>query len=478
MGGFFGSISKKRCINDLFYGTDYHSHLGTKRAGLVTYDPESGFNRSIHSIERDYFRSKFEDELDIFVGNQGIGVISDTDPQPIIVNSHLGRYAVVTVAKINNIREIADELLAQHMHFSELSANNINQTELVALLINMGETFVEGINLVYKKIQGSCSMLILTEDGIIAARDYMGRSPIIIGRKEDAYAACSESCAFPNLGYERIRDLGPGEIVRIHADRLEILQAPASREQICSFLWVYYGFPASDYLGINVEAVREEGGRRLGQNDSLESDCVCGIPDSGVGFALGYAEGRGVPYKRAVLKYTPTWPRSFTPGSQDRRALVAKMKLIPNRAILNNNRVVFCDDSIVRGTQLRDNVCTFYDGGAKEVHAAISCPPLIYGCRYLGFTSSKSDMELITRRIIADFGGTDDDLKKYSTTGTPEYQRLVDEIARRLGLSSLRFSTIEDLVASIGLPKERICTHCFDGTGICPARAYAEDHKE
>ena len=464
MGGFFGSISKKRCINDLFYGTDYHSHLGTKRAGLVTYDPESGFNRSIHSIERDYFRSKFEDELDIFVGNQGIGVISDTDPQPIIVNSHLGRYAVVTVAKINNIREIADELLAQHMHFSELSANNINQTELVALLINMGETFVEGINLVYKKIQGSCSMLILTEDGIIAARDYMGRSPIIIGRKEDAYAACSESCAFPNLGYERIR--------------LEILQAPASREQICSFLWVYYGFPASDYLGINVEAVREEGGRRLGQNDSLESDCVCGIPDSGVGFALGYAEGRGVPYKRAVLKYTPTWPRSFTPGSQDRRALVAKMKLIPNRAILNNNRVVFCDDSIVRGTQLRDNVCTFYDGGAKEVHAAISCPPLIYGCRYLGFTSSKSDMELITRRIIADFGGTDDDLKKYSTTGTPEYQRLVDEIARRLGLSSLRFSTIEDLVASIGLPKERICTHCFDGTGICPARAYAEDHKE
>lgn len=477
MGGFFGSISKKRCINDLFYGTDYHSHLGTKRAGLVTFNPTEGFNRTIHSIENDYFRSKFEKELDSFYGNQGIGVISDTDPQPIIVNSHLGRYAVVTVAKINNLREIASELLERRMHLSELSANRINQTEVVALLINTGNTFVEGINLVFRKIQGSCSMLILTEDGIIAARDYLGRTPIVIGRKDDAYAACSESCAFPNLGYERVCDLGPGEIVCLRADNMEVLQAPARREQICSFLWVYYGFPASDYLGINVEAVREEAGRRLGRKDDAVSDCVCGIPDSGVGFALGYSEGRGVPYKRAVLKYTPTWPRSFTPGSQDRRALVAKMKLIPNRALLDGNRIVFCDDSIVRGTQLRDNVCTFFEGGAKAVHAAISCPPLIYGCPFIGFTSSKSDMELITRRIILEIDGPDADLTKYATTDTPEYKRLVAEVARRLGLSSLRFSTIEDLIASIGLPKDRICTYCFDGTGICPSQAYAEDHK-
>lgn len=479
MGGFFGSIGKTPCVNDLFYGTDYHSHLGTKRAGLVTFDPEEGFNRSIHSLERDYFRSKFEDELEHFKGNQGLGVISDTDPQPIIVNSHLGRYAVVTVAKINNLREIAAELLDKRMHFSELSANKINQTELVALLINMGNTFVEGINLVYKKIKGSCSMLILTEDGIIAARDYLGRTPIVIGKKEDAYAAASESASFPNLDYKRVRDLGPGEIVRLKADSIEVLQEPAKREQICSFLWVYYGFPASDYLGINVEDVREAAGRALGKEDPTVSDCVCGIPDSGVGFALGYAEGRGIPYRRAVLKYTPTWPRSFTPGHQSRRDLVAKMKLIPNQAILEGNSVVFCDDSIVRGTQLRDNVKTFFDCGAEKVHARISCPPLVYGCPFIGFTSSKSDLELITRRIIRDFEGRDDaKLETYATTDTPEYKRMVEEIARRLGLSSLSFSKIEHLVESIGIPKCRICTHCFDGSGICPSQAYREDHPE
>lgn len=479
MGGFFGTISKKNCVNDLFYGTDYNSHLGTKRAGLVTFDPEAGFNRSIHSLERDYFRSKFEDELDKFVGCQGLGVISDTDPQPIIVNSHLGRYAVVTVAKINNIRDIAAELLAERMHFSEMSANNINQTELVALLINMGKTFVEGINLVYKKIKGSCSMLILTEDGIIAARDYLGRTPIVIGCKEDAYAVSSETSAFPNLDYKRVRDVGPGEIVRLRTDSMEVLQEAAHREQVCSFLWVYYGFPASDYEGINVEYVREASGREMGKEDKTEADCVCGIPDSGVGHALGYAEGRGIPYQRAVLKYTPTWPRSFTPGNQSRRDLVAKMKLIPNRAILNGKRVVFCDDSIVRGTQLRDNVRTFYECGAKEVHARISCPPLVYGCPFIGFTSSKSDLELITRRIIKDLEGDHNaKLDRYSTTGSPEYQQMVNEIAKRLELSSLQFSKIEHLVDSIGLPKCRICTHCFDGTGCHPDEAYREDHPE
>lgn len=479
MGGFFGAISKQECVNDVFYGTDYNSHLGTKRAGMVTFDPEHGFNRTIHSIERDYFRSKFESELDQFKGKQGIGVISDTDPQPIIVNSHLGRYAVVSVAKIDNVRSIAEELLAERMHFSELSANVINQTELIALLINMGTDFVDGINLVYKKVKGSCSILILTEDGIIAARDYLGRTPIVIGEKDDGYAATSESCAFPNLGYRRLRDVGPGEIVRLRADSIEVLQAPARREQICSFLWVYYGFPASDYNGINAEYVRENAGVRMGRRDETEADCICGIPDSGVGFALGYSDGNNIPYRRAVLKYTPTWPRSFTPSNQSRRALVAKMKLIPNNAILKDARVVFCDDSIVRGTQLRDNVCTFFEGGAKEVHARISCPPLVYGCPFVGFTSSKSDMELITRQIIQDFeGDSSANIERYATAGTPEHERMVAEIARRLGLTSLKFSTIDELVASIGLPKERICTHCFDGSSYCPCKAYAEDHPE
>ena len=470
MGGFFGTISTKDCVNDLFYGTDYNSHLGTKRAGLVTFDEEKGFSRSIHSLERQYFRSRFEDELDSFKGNQGLGVISDTDPQPIIVNSHLGRYAVVTVAKINNLREIADELLAARMHFSELSANNINQTELVALLINMGNTFVEGINKVYQKIDGSCSMLILTEDGIIAARDFLGRTPIVIGQKEGAYAVSSETTSFPNLDYRVMRDIGPGEIVRLRATGIEVMQKPMNRCQICSFLWVYYGFPASDYEGINTEYVRERNGRVMGEKDAeLQADLVCGIPDSGVGMALGYADGKKIPYKRAVLKYTPTWPRSFTPGNQLRRDLVARMKLIPNPAVLKGQRVVFCDDSIVRGTQLRDNVRTFFENGAKEVHVRISCPPLVYGCKYIGFTSSKSDLELITRRIIKDFEGDDSkNLELYATTGTPQYERMVQEIGRRLGLTSVKFASLEDLIASIGIPKERLCTHCFDGSSYCP----------
>ena len=465
MGGFFGAIEVKNCVSDLFYGTDYNSHLGTKRAGLVTFDQDKGFSRSIHSLERDYFRSRFEGELDKFSGNSGIGVISDTDPQPILVNSHLGRYAVVTVAKINNMREIAQELLEKRMHFSEMSANNINPTELVALLINMGDTFVVGINLVFKKVKGSCSMLILTENGIIAARDALGRTPIVIGHKDGAYAATSETTSLPNLDFKVLRDVGPGEIVRLMATGIEQLQKPFSRCQICSFLWVYYGFPASNYEGINTEYVREAAGKVMGEEDDTEVDCVCGVPDSGVGTALGYAEGHHVPYKRAVLKYTPTWPRSFTPGNQSMRNLVAKMKLIPNEAILRGQRVVFCDDSIVRGTQLRDNVRTFFENGATEVHARISCPPLVYSCPFIGFTASKSDLELITRRIIQDFeGDANKNLEKYAETGSPEYQRMVEEIGRRLGLTSVKFNKIETLVQAIGLPKERVCTHCFDGS--------------
>lgn len=468
MGGFFGTIQVKDCVNDLFYGTDYNSHLGTKRAGMVTFDKEKGFSRKIHSLERDYFRSKFEDELGSFCGQEGLGVISDTDPQPIIVNSHLGRYAVVTVAKINNLREIASELLEKRMHLSELSANNINQTEVVALLINMGNSFVDGINNVYRKVEGSCSMLILTEDGIIAARDWVGRTPIAIGKKDSGYAVTSETSAFPNLDFQYVRDLGPGEIIRMHSTGYEVLQEAHDKMQICSFLWIYYGFPASSYLDINVEDVRERNGEIMGKEDNTEVDLVCGIPDSGVGMALGYAHGHNVPYKRAVLKYTPTWPRSFTPSNQERRALVAKMKLIPNPAILKDQRIAFCDDSIVRGTQLRDNVRTFFDNGAKEVHVRISCPPLVYGCPFVGFTSSKSDMELITRRIIKDFEGNENkNLEQYSNTGSPEYNRMVEEIRKRLGLTSLKFNKIESIVKSIGLPKCQICTHCFDGSSCC-----------
>lgn len=467
MGGFFGTVSKASCVTDLFYGTDYNSHLGTKRGGLATYDAEEGmFARSIHNLESTYFRTKFEDELDKFKGNVGIGIISDTDPQPIIINSHLGRFAIVTVAKIVNLEEIEAELLSQNMHFAELSLGNTNQTELISLLIIQGKTFVEGIENVYRRVKGSCSMLLLSEDGsIIAARDKWGRTPIVIGRKEGAYAATSESSSFPNLDYEIDRYLGPGEIVRMTADGVEQLRKPEEKMQICSFLWVYYGFPTSCYEGRNVEEVRFTSGLKMGQNDDSEVDCACGIPDSGVGMALGYAEGKGVPYHRAISKYTPTWPRSFTPSKQEMRSLVAKMKLIPNRAMLEGKRLLFCDDSIVRGTQLRDNVKVLYEYGAKEVHIRIACPPLIYACPFVGFTASKSPLELITRRIIEELeGDADKNLEKYATTGSPEYEKMVSIIAERFGLTTLKFNTLETLIESIGLPKCKVCTHCFDGS--------------
>lgn len=467
MGGFFGTVSKASCVTDLFYGTDYNSHLGTKRGGLATYDAEEGmFARSIHNLESTYFRTKFEDELDKFKGNVGIGIISDTDPQPIIINSHLGRFAIVTVAKIVNLEEIEAELLSKNMHFAELSSGNTNQTELISLLIIQGKTFVEGIENVYRRVKGSCSMLLLSEDGsIIAARDKWGRTPIVIGRKEGAYAATSESSSFPNLDYEIDRYLGPGEIVRMTADGVEQLRKPEEKMQICSFLWVYYGFPTSCYEGRNVEEVRFTSGLKMGQNDDSEVDCACGIPDSGVGMALGYAEGKGVPYHRAISKYTPTWPRSFTPSKQEMRSLVAKMKLIPNRAMLEGKRLLFCDDSIVRGTQLRDNVKVLYEYGAKEVHIRIACPPLIYACPFVGFTASKSPLELITRRVIEELeGDADKNLEKYATTGSPEYEKMVSIIAERFGLTTLKFNTLETLIESIGLPKCKVCTHCFDGS--------------
>ncbi|MBR4709743.1 MAG: amidophosphoribosyltransferase [Bacteroidaceae bacterium] len=467
MGGFFGTVSEKACVSDLFYGTDYQSHLGTRRGGLATYSEECGFLRSIHNLENKYFRSCFEDELDKFQGNSGIGVISDQDAQPMLMNSHLGRFALVTVSKINNMEQLAEQLLQENMHLSEFSSGRINPTELVSLLIIKGKDFVDGIENVFRNIKGSCSMLLLTENGIIAARDTWGRTPIVVGQKEGAMAVTSESSAFPNLDYETTNFLGPGEIVRIHADRMETLRKPNKRMQICSFLWVYYGFPTSQFEGRNVEAVRNECGRKMGREDTTEVDYACGIPDSGVGMAVGYAEGHGCPYARAIAKYTPTWPRSFTPSNQERRRLVAKMKLIPNQSILEGKKMLFCDDSIVRGTQLRDNVKDLFTLGAKEVHMRIACPPLIYSCPFVAFTASKSDLELITRRIIKEFEGDDSkNLEDYVKTDSPKYNKMVEEIRKQLGLTSLKFSKLETLIEAIGLRKEDVCTHCFDGSSF------------
>ena len=482
MGGFFGTIATRPVITDLFYGTDYNSHLGTKRGGLATYSAEKGFFRSIHNLESNYFRSRFEKELDRFEGNSGIGIISDTDPQPIMVNSHLGKMAVVTVAKINNLDELTRELLDCGDHFSEMSSGKTNPTELITLLIARGKSFVDGIENVYNKVKGSCSMLILTENGIIAARDRLGRTPIIIGKKDGAWAATSESSSFPNLDFEIEHYVGPGEIVLLTADGIEQLRKPEEEMQVCSFLWVYYCFPTSNYEGRNVEAMRHTCGKLMGETDKTKVDIVSGIPDSGVGMATGYAEGIGKPYRRAVSKYTPTWPRSFMPGNQLTRNLVAKMKLIPNRDALVGQRCLFCDDSIVRGTQLRDNVKGLFDLGAKEVHMRIACPPLIYGCPFINFSASKSDMELLTRQVIHDLendrdktpggiggeGSTPNEiLQEYAKTNSEKYRAMVEEMGRRLGLTSLQFNTLEILVKAIGLPKCKVCTHCFDGSSYC-----------
>ncbi|MDH8701751.1 amidophosphoribosyltransferase [Dysgonomonadaceae bacterium PH5-43] len=464
MGGFFGTISKGECVDDLYYGTDYNSHMGTKRGGLCTWTGE-GLQRSIHNLENSYFRTKFEGDLNKFTGKSGIGVISDTDPQPIVMNSHLGKYAVVTVAKINNLDELEARLIDRGQHFSELSSGQTNPTELVALLIEEGKTFEEGIENVFNSVVGSCTLLVLTENGIIAARDKLGRIPVILGKKEGAMCVSNEPCGYSNLGYEVEYDLGPAEIVRLTADGFEQLRKPNKKKQICSFLWVYYGYPVSNYEGINVDQVRYAGGTAMAKDDKQDVDFVAGIPDSGVGHALGYAIGKGVPYKRAFIKYTPTWPRSFTPARQEQRAFIAKMKLIPNKSLLKNNRIIFCDDSIVRGTQLKDNVNILYDYGAKEVHMRIACPPLLYACPFLNFTASKSTLELITRRIIKDIEGEDDkNLELYQKTDSPQYNKLVDEIRKNLNITTLKFNSLENLVASIGLPKEQLCTHCWDGT--------------
>ncbi len=477
MGGIFGTISKKSCVADLFYGTDYNSHLGTRRGGMAAFEREKGFVRSIHNLENAYFRSKFEPSLGKFDGcTAGIGAISDTDAQPLVMNSHLGSFAICTVAKIVNIDELSRELLAKNMHFAEMSSGKTNSTELVALLLIQGKTFRDGIENVFRHIKGSCSMLILTDNGIICARDSWGRTPLVIGKKDGAYAVSSESTSFPNLDYEIEYNVGPGEIVKITADGMEQIRPANKKMQICSFLWVYYGFPTSTYEGRNVEEARFANGYSLAKVDDVEIDCVSGIPDSGTGMAMGYAAGKCVPYQRCIAKYTPTWPRSFTPANQAMRSLVAKMKLIPNKAMLKGKRVLFCDDSIVRGTQLRDNVKVLFDAGLKECHMRIACPPLVYGCPFINFTSSKSDMELITRRIIESFeGDANKDLDKYATTDSPQYQRMVEAIRKQLGLTSLKFNTVEQLIEAIGLPKCQVCTHCFDGSSAYTLNELADE---
>ncbi len=468
MSGFFGCVSRKECVADVFYGTDYHSHLGTKKAGMAFYNGQE-FVRSIHSIESAYFRNKFESELERFAGSDlGIGVISDHESQPITVTSHLGRFSVIVVGRIENLDEIVHDLLKEKIHFAELSGSSINPTEVVSILINNGDTFLKGIEHVYSKIKGSCSFLILTESGIYAARDKFGRTPVIVGKNEFGYVVASESSSFTNLGYSIVRDLGPRETIHISKDGITQIIPPGDKKQICSFLWVYYGYPSAYYEGINVEEARYRCGAALALEDDIEVDFAAGIPDSGVGHAVGYANARNIPYKRPFVKYTPTWPRSFMPQNQNMRDLVAKMKLLPNEAFTKDARIVFLDDSIVRGTQLKDNVVKLLESGVKEVHMRIACPPLIYPCRFLNFSTSRSTFDLFTRRIIRDLEGTSDlteeMLAEYANPDSEKYKKMLEMMCQHLQLSSLKFQRLEELVEAIGLPKEQLCTHCWDNS--------------
>ena len=457
-------MTKNPCVTDLFYGTDYHSHLGTRRAGISTND-NGVMHLNIHNIQNSYFRTKFSSDLHEMTGNMGIGVISDTDPQPIVVNSHLGRFAVCTVSKINNMDELERECLNQRQQFTELSMGGTNPTELVALLITQGKDFADGIRNVYRHIKGSVSMLILTDKGIIAARDYLGRTPLVIGRRGADYAVASESHSYINIGFQTVRYVGPGEAVLISPDGLTQLIEPSKRMQVCSFLWIYYGYPVAQYEDINAEEVRYQLGLAMGQGDDVEADFVSAIPDSGIGMALGYSAGKGIPYKRGILKYTPTWSRSFMPVNQESRNLVAKMKLIPSRKVLEGKDVVFCDDSIVRGTQLRDQVKMLYEAGVKHIHIRISCPPLIHGCTYLNFSASKTDMELIARRCIEELeGGEIRNLEAYRDSSSKEYATMVEKIRQHVGVDTLKFNSLQTVCDAIGLPKDQVCTHCFDGS--------------
>ncbi len=467
MGGFFGVVSKADCVADLFFGTDYHSHLGTMRGGLAVLD-DRGFQRAIHDISNSQFRTKFEGDFKRFHGKCGIGVISDNEDQPLVIASHLGVYAIITVGVMTNINSLMKELFSHRpVQFSEMSRGGLNPTELVAMLINSQETFEQGVRYAQEKIEGSCSMLLLTSEGVLyAVRDRYGRTPVILGQKDGAMAAAMETCSFPNLGYVVSRELGPGEMVICTPEGAETVLPAGDQMAICSFLWVYFGYPASSYEGRNVEVSRYRCGGALARRNPVEADSVGGVPDSGVAHALGYAVQAGIRYARPFVKYTPTWPRSFMPPNQHERELIAQMKLIPVPGLIHGKRLIFCDDSIVRGTQLRDQVKRLYDDGAKEIHMRIACPPLLYQCRFLNFSRSKSEMDLATRRTIREIDGDNADVSGYRDPDGAPYKEMVGRIRQRLGLSSLAYQRMDDLVEAIDLPKEKLCTYCWSGEDV------------
>ncbi len=466
MGGFFGVVSKEDCVFDLFYGTDYHSHLGTRRAGMATYGADSGFDRAIHNIENAPFRTKFASESNSMKGNMGIGCISDYEPQPILVKSHHGIFAITTIGKINNIKEITEQIMKDNAHFFVMRTGEINQTELVAAIINQKENFIDGIRYAQEMIDGSLSMLILTEKGVYAARDKLGRTPIDIGEREDGYCASFESFAFLNLGYKQYKQLGPGEVVVMTPDGVKTLIPAGDKMKICTFLWIYYGYPSSSYEGISVEKVRYKCGSRLARRDNVKPDIVAGIPDSGIAHAVGYATESGIPFARPFIKYTPTWPRSFMPPTQVKRNLIAKMKLIPIHDLINGKSLLLIDDSIVRGTQLSETTEFLYESGAKEVHIRVGCPPLLYSCKYLNFSRSTSEMELITRRVINELEGgvaSEETIKEYTDPESEKYEKMVQAICTRLHFTSLRYHRLDDMIAATGMPEDKLCTYCWSG---------------
>lgn len=467
MGGFFGVASKEACNLDLFYGTDYHSHLGTRRGGMATYGSD-GWKRAIHNIENSPFRTKFEKDVDTMKGNIGIGCISDYDPQPILIQSHLGCFGIMTVGKINNADQLIRNLYENgHTHFQSMTNGQINSTELVAALICKKDSFVEGIRYVQSVVEGSMTLLLLTENGIYAARDLLGRTPVVIGKKENAYCVSFESFAYINLGYTDYKELGPGEIVYVTPESVETVSPACEKMRICSFLWVYYGYPTSSYEGVGVEEMRYNCGKLLAQRDdhSIDVDIVAGVPDSGIAHAIGYANESGIPYARPFIKYTPTWPRSFMPTTQSQRNLIARMKLIPVHSLIEDRSLLLIDDSIVRGTQLRETTEFLYQSGAKEVHVRPACPPLLYGCKYLNFSRSKSDLDLITRRIIREWEGDNDVnvLSEYADPNSDRYAAMLEEIRKRQNFTSLRYHRLDDLIKSIGIDACQVCTYCFNG---------------
>ncbi len=466
MGGFFAVASKNDCVFDLFFGTDYHSHLGTRRAGMAVYGKD-GFNKTIHSIENSPFRTKFDKEVAEMEGNLGIGCISDYEPQPLLVRSHHGTYAITTVGKINNLDALAKEMFEKgHTHFLEMSGGDINATELVAALINQQENLIEGIEYAQSKIDESMSIIIMTPKGIYAARDRLGRTPVVIGRKEDAFCATFECFAYLNLGYTDYKELGPGEIVVMTPESVVTLKKPGESMKICAFLWIYYGYPSSSYEGVSVEKMRYDCGKLMAKRDDAKPETVAGVPDSGTAHAVGYANESGIPFSRPFIKYTPTWPRSFMPTIQSQRNLIAKMKLIPVGELINGKSMLLIDDSIVRGTQLRETTEFLYQSGAKEVHIRPACPPIMYGCKYLNFSRSSSEMDLITRRVIAAKEGKDvssEVLADYANPESDRYTAMLEEIRKQLNFTSLKFNRLDDMIEAVGLPKCKLCTYCWDG---------------